>query len=214
MEIQYIAGRAFKIGADNIGPGDTLTRKQLDSIPRLESWIGSRHIFRIVSEKDYDRLPQHIYAQVRTKAEAEAVIFKNTASVHGENPEVAAALEAGKNDHLTKKASAQMGVQDFIYESHRVGAKKAAANIAAQKAAQDGEGTDTGEADKSVAENDSEKQIGDILPKESSETPDTFDPSEHSVAEVKAYIEEHPEEAQAVLEAESDGKARKTLLEY
>ena len=40
-----------------------------------------------------------------------------------------------------------------------------------------------------------------------------FDPADHSVEEVKAYIEDaNDEERQRVLEAEKSGKARKTLL--
>jgi len=39
-----------------------------------------------------------------------------------------------------------------------------------------------------------------------------FDPSAHTVAEVLAFIEQHPETAEAVLAAEREGKARKSLL--
>jgi hypothetical protein len=39
-----------------------------------------------------------------------------------------------------------------------------------------------------------------------------FDPSAHTVAEVLAFIEAHPETAEAVLAAEREGKARKSLL--
>lgn len=40
-----------------------------------------------------------------------------------------------------------------------------------------------------------------------------FDPADHSVEEVKAYLEDaNEEERQRVLEAEKNGKARKTLL--
>jgi hypothetical protein len=40
-----------------------------------------------------------------------------------------------------------------------------------------------------------------------------FDPSEHTVNEVKAYIREHPEDEDRVRQAERDGRARKGLLE-
>jgi hypothetical protein len=40
----------------------------------------------------------------------------------------------------------------------------------------------------------------------------TFDPGAHTVAEVLAFIEAHPETAEAVLAAEREGKARKSLL--
>ena len=39
-----------------------------------------------------------------------------------------------------------------------------------------------------------------------------FDPSVHTVAEVQQYIAEHPDQRDAVLDAEADGKARVSLL--
>jgi len=41
---------------------------------------------------------------------------------------------------------------------------------------------------------------------------DTFDPGEHTVADVEAYLDEHPDEIDRVLQAERDGKNRTTLL--
>ena len=45
-----------------------------------------------------------------------------------------------------------------------------------------------------------------------SEWSDAFDPSAHTVAEVQQYIAEHPDQRDAVLDAEADGKARVSLL--
>lgn len=42
---------------------------------------------------------------------------------------------------------------------------------------------------------------------------DSFDPGEHTVQEVKDYLAEHPDELDAVLEAELAGKARTTILD-
>jgi hypothetical protein len=39
-----------------------------------------------------------------------------------------------------------------------------------------------------------------------------FDPGEHSVADVQAYLEQHPEDADRVLAAERDGKNRKSIM--
>jgi trigger factor len=39
-----------------------------------------------------------------------------------------------------------------------------------------------------------------------------FDPSAHTVDEVLAYIDEHPDELAAIVAAEAAGKARKTIL--
>jgi hypothetical protein len=38
-----------------------------------------------------------------------------------------------------------------------------------------------------------------------------FDPGEHTVADVEAYIAEHPDEADAVRKAEAKGKNRSSL---
>lgn len=42
---------------------------------------------------------------------------------------------------------------------------------------------------------------------------DTFDPAGATVADVLAYVVEHPEQADAVLAAEQQGKARKGILD-
>lgn len=39
-----------------------------------------------------------------------------------------------------------------------------------------------------------------------------FDPGEHSVAEVLAYLADNPDDAERVIAAEAAGKARKTIL--
>lgn len=41
---------------------------------------------------------------------------------------------------------------------------------------------------------------------------DLFDPGKHSVKEVKSYIEENPDDAERVLDAERAGQARTTLV--
>jgi hypothetical protein len=41
-----------------------------------------------------------------------------------------------------------------------------------------------------------------------------FDPSGHSIADVKTYVEAHPDETQAIYDAESEGKARSSLLDW
>jgi hypothetical protein len=39
-----------------------------------------------------------------------------------------------------------------------------------------------------------------------------FDPSAHTVAEVNDYLEQHPEDADRVIQAESAGKARVSIV--
>ena len=41
-----------------------------------------------------------------------------------------------------------------------------------------------------------------------------FDPGEHTVDEVKEYVESHPDELEAVYEAEYSGKGRSTLVTW
>lgn len=41
---------------------------------------------------------------------------------------------------------------------------------------------------------------------------DRFDPAEHTVAEVVAYLGEHPDASRSILAAERRGKARKGIL--
>jgi hypothetical protein len=52
---------------------------------------------------------------------------------------------------------------------------------------------------------------GEETEDEDSEEDVAYDPSEHSVGEVNEYIEAHPEQRDAVIEAERAGKARKGI---
>lgn len=45
-------------------------------------------------------------------------------------------------------------------------------------------------------------------------TVEEFDAGAHTVAEVQEYVDAHPEQAQAVRDAEAAGKARSTLLAW
>jgi len=44
--------------------------------------------------------------------------------------------------------------------------------------------------------------------------PSGFDPGEHTVDDVKAYIDANPDQAQTVLDAEVAGKNRTTLVDW
>jgi hypothetical protein len=44
--------------------------------------------------------------------------------------------------------------------------------------------------------------------------PGLFDPAEHTIDQVKAYVNDHLDDAQRVYDAELDGKARATLLAW
>lgn len=45
-------------------------------------------------------------------------------------------------------------------------------------------------------------------------TPATFDPGAHTISQVQDYVTANPAERSAVLEAESAGKNRTTLIEW
>ena len=49
-------------------------------------------------------------------------------------------------------------------------------------------------------------------PAEAEQTPSASDPGDHTVAEVEAYLADHPGEAGAVLRAERAGKNRTSLV--
>jgi len=50
-------------------------------------------------------------------------------------------------------------------------------------------------------------------PPEETQESEAYDPSDYTVAEVQAYLAEHPDETDAVLDLERAGKARVTLLD-
>lgn len=57
-----------------------------------------------------------------------------------------------------------------------------------------------------------QQQGGAVTESSTSDTPQPFDPSTISVDGVIEYVDEHPEELDAVYAAEEAGKARSTLL--
>ena len=56
--------------------------------------------------------------------------------------------------------------------------------------------------------------VGVVDPGPDPQTSGAFDPGEHTVADVQAYVDANPDQAQAVYDAESEGKQRTTLLEW
>jgi hypothetical protein len=57
-----------------------------------------------------------------------------------------------------------------------------------------------------------EPEATEETPEEAPEE-DQFDPGDHTVAEVQAYLAEHPEDRERVLQAEAAGRGRKGILE-
>ena len=73
----------------------------------------------------------------------------------------------------------------------------------------------TGEGETLVTAEQAEASDDPAFPAEKSpeEGADTFDPSKHNVDEVLAHIAANPDEKDAILEAESAGRKRKTILD-
>lgn len=51
-------------------------------------------------------------------------------------------------------------------------------------------------------------------PRSRRDSEDVFNPRDHNIDEVKAYIAEHPDQTEAVLAAEESGEDRVTLVEW
>lgn len=56
--------------------------------------------------------------------------------------------------------------------------------------------------------------MGDGQPDPIEETTPEYDPAEHTIAEVREYVEAYPHQRDAVLDAEQSGKNRVTLVEW
>jgi hypothetical protein len=63
-----------------------------------------------------------------------------------------------------------------------------------------------------VAAEDSAAQAAAAVDPANAPDADVFDPGDHTVADVVAHVEKHPEELEAVLDAELAGKARAGVL--
>lgn len=51
-------------------------------------------------------------------------------------------------------------------------------------------------------------------PAEPTSEPESFDPGEHNIDDVQTHVEANPDELDAILAAERDGKNRSTLIEW
>lgn len=102
--MEYIAGRPFNVNGGNVEPGDRMTKEQMDSIPYVESFISSGYIYPVYTDKDYDRLPPHIFTTVMQRREAEFAMKQRTAY---ETEEQRANQEAGDADLSREEAARQ-----------------------------------------------------------------------------------------------------------
>lgn len=197
---KYIVGRPLKVGEDQLDVGDTLTKKQLDMIPRLESWISMRHIYVVATQRDLDKLPRFLVHRISL---AKKAVDRNEATNFGDTERAIKGREDNRNDRATHIAKRDAKEQEVIYGLRR------SKSLAAEEA----------EVDAQIEEIVAPAAVPEpeeATPEEIVERPESsgdFNPTEHTVAEVKDYIETNPDEKDAVLAAEAAGKARASLLE-
>jgi len=203
MSIKYLAGRTFDVGEDTVEPGDELTAAQVKSIPWLEAFVSAGYIYAVTPDKGYDQLPPHVFNAVQTKAEAVAAIEAGKAGTT--ITEVSTAGQAAVDDDEQTKLAAKQQENDEEFAAHR---NSIAAAVPTKE-----EKEDAVNADDLPTGTDPEVVQGEPTPPPNTEEIDSFDPGDHTVDEVKAYVEEHPDRKDDVLAAEKDGKARKGVLE-
>jgi hypothetical protein len=107
--MEYIAGRPFAVNGDHVEPGDTMTKAQLDSIPYIESFINSGYIYAVYTDKDYDRLPPHIFTTVMLRREAEVAMTQKVAM---ETEDQRKQQEAGDADDSRALAATEARIAD------------------------------------------------------------------------------------------------------
>lgn len=239
MKTQYIVGRPMNINGTHFEPGDELKREHVEAIPRLESFISGRFIFPVATERDRKSLPNFVIAKLKTRKEAKEAAHKSTPVV--ETDKTIKAREGRDTDRVRLRAKAEAEQQEIIYaarnnqEEPEVKEKERKNLIsmtlkpaqAADPGPQDGEEqnpeTDAAPTDSVPAEADSEPEAKDSdggtddgvnipKPEEPAVSDSGFDPSNHSVAQVKDYIEQNPKEEESILAAERKGKKRKGLV--
>ena len=101
---------------------------------------------------------------------------------------------------------------DVHSEAHQAKIDAAAEGKTKEQADADAAKT-AGASDEAIKAQESGDATGDQgqAAGDSTEAKSAYDPSDKSVADVKAYVEEHPEEKDAVLAAEAGGKNRPTI---
>lgn len=109
-----------------------------------------------------------------------------------------------------------------VSQSNRRGARSpraAATSISVVEVWPDGSTTDAADADGPHPGTGPESTV--TAPETGADGPNAltgavtpYDPSEHNVDDVIIYVDEHPGEAAAILDAELAGKARKTLIAH
>jgi len=240
MATKYIVGRPLQINGEKFDIGDELSPKEIQAIPRLESYINGRFIFPVYSSADAKKLPNFVIAKMHTAKAAEAKYTKNGTEQVGPNPAAEEALENHVNSRQYLIAERDAKIQDWIYDQNRAKApvdpEEPVEPVDPEEAPVDPEAVpeepteplepfDPPATQEDLEENEevNEPSEPEGLPEDTpepeeevvEETPDPneeFDPFNHSVSEVKDYITEHPDEEEAILLKEIDGKSRKGLV--
>lgn len=205
MPTQYIVGRPLQINGEQFDIGDKLKDKHIAAIPRVEAWISSRFIFRVITTSDRDQLPNFVIAKMHEKEEALAKIKANGTENVGPIDGQIDAEKADATSRVREVATNQMEIQDWIYDQANRDVV-----VTDPDPVEDEQQPETDEAAEEVTE--SEEPTEDIVT-ETVIPGDVFNPGEHSVAEVKDYLASNTEDAERVKEVEAAGKGRKGILE-
>lgn len=209
--MKYVVGRPFDVAdvdkgtARTVQPGDELTGGEVRGIPFLEAWTNNGYLYKVVDAKDYDFLPPHIFTQVMLRHEAEAKIVGDS-GIQTEYSVVAQHLVNG--DETAKVAQLQRD-RDEAFADHRRDRLNPFKEDKDDKAPSEEE---QAPADPDQAQATSEGTPADAKVEEPQGGTSDYNPADHTVEEVKAYLAEHPEETEAVVLKEIDGKGRRMIV--
>ena len=258
MSTKYIVGRPLQLNGEKFEIGDELSAKDIQSIPRLESFINGRFIFQVFSAADAKKLPNFVIAKMHDAKAAKAKYTKNGTEQVGPRPDLDEIQEAHLASRQVQIAERDAKIQDYIYAVNRGETVELPEGVAVPEETEETEEAseevtevttepteplepfDPPATQEELEENEevNEPSEPEGLPEDSpeveeapveeapveeapeeevvvEETPDPnaeFDPFEHSVAEVKDYIAENPDDEERVLLKEIDGKGRKGLV--
>jgi len=103
LDLEYIVGRPLTVGDRAFWHGEDLPQEYVLQIPLLESFVSSGYLYRVHPDQGYDRLPPHIYNDVITRKEAEAIIEGDP----GVTAAISTAQEAGMRSDVQVTAHTQ-----------------------------------------------------------------------------------------------------------
>jgi hypothetical protein len=116
-DLEYIVGRPITVGDTDFWPAEDLPQEYVEQIPLIDAWVSAGYLYRIVPEIGYGRLPPHIYNDVVTRKEAEAIIEGDP----GVTSTIDAAQETGRKADVNVTATKQARLQRQPRRTRKVG---------------------------------------------------------------------------------------------